>query len=49
MHGFFNQVLYVNLTQHTYHVEALEDKTLSSWLGGRGLGCYILCKNLTRV
>ncbi len=27
-------------------MEALEDSTLSSWLGGRGLGSYLLWKNL---
>lgn len=46
MQGFFNKALHVDLTQRNYWVEELKDKTLSSWLGGRGLGCYLLWKNL---
>ncbi|MCX6008845.1 MAG: aldehyde ferredoxin oxidoreductase family protein [Chloroflexi bacterium] len=46
MKGFFNKVLHVDLTGRTYWVEELKDKALSSWLGGRGLGCYLLWKTL---
>ena len=46
MQGFFNKALHVDLTHQTYRVEELKDEALSSWLGGRGLGCYLLWKNL---
>lgn len=46
MLGFFNKALHVDLTHRTYRAEELKDETLSSWLGGRGLGCYLLWKNL---
>ena len=46
MQGFFNKALHVDLSQRNYWVEELKDETLSSWLGGRGLGCYLLWKNL---
>ena len=46
MKGFFNKVLHVDLTGRTYWVEELKDEALSSWLGGRGLGCYLLWKTL---
>jgi len=46
MQGFFNKALHVDLTHRSYWVEELKDEVLSSWLGGRGLGCYLLWKNL---
>lgn len=49
MKGFFNKVLHVELSKLTYWNEELKDEILSSWLGGRGLGAYLLWKNLKPV
>ena len=39
-------MLHVDLTDSKHWVEEIKDQALSSWLGGRGLGCYLLWKNL---
>lgn len=44
--GFFHRSLHINLTDSSYWAEELDDAILSSWLGGRGLGCYLLWRNL---
>jgi len=46
MKGFFNKVLHVDLTNSKYWTEEIADDIFSAWLGGRGLGCYLLWKNL---
>jgi len=46
MKGFFNKILHINLSQQRYWVEPISDKVLASWLGGRGLGCYLLWHHL---
>ena len=46
MKGFFNKVLHVDLTSRTCTEEEISDRVLSLWLGGRGLGCYLLRKYL---
>lgn len=46
MKGFFGRVLHVDLTDSKYWVEEIQDEVFSSWLGGRGLGSYLLWKNL---
>ena len=42
-----NKVLKIDLTNRTYSEEELSDKTLDLYLGGRGLGAYLLYKNLS--
>jgi len=39
-------VLHINLTNCQYWAQEIGDEVLASWLGGRGLGCYLLWKNL---
>ncbi len=46
MQGFFNKALHVDLTHQSYWTEELKDEIWLSWLGGRGLGCYLLWENL---
>ena len=41
-----NKVLKVDLTNQSYSAEELPDKTLDLYLGGRGLGAYLLYQNL---
>jgi len=44
MHGFFNQILRINLTAKTYRKEFISDSVYESHLGGKGLGIYLLLK-----
>ncbi|MFH1624194.1 MAG: aldehyde ferredoxin oxidoreductase family protein [Pseudomonadota bacterium] len=45
MKGFFNRVLYVNLTQATHEAVNIPDEVLRDYLGGKGLGSYLLSEN----
>jgi len=38
MHGFYNRILYVDLTDKKFWEEDIDDNLLKSFLGGRGLG-----------
>jgi len=40
--GYFGRLLRVNLTNHSYHVEAIPEQILKDYIGGRGLGSKIL-------
>ena len=42
MKGFINQLLRINLSKQKYTVEALPESILRSYLGGKGLGSYLL-------
>ena len=41
-----NQILKVDLTRRTYEIEKIPDKILRNYLGGRGLGSYLLHKSV---
>jgi len=45
MFGFYNRLLRVNLTTHTWTVEEIPDEVLAQFLGGKGLGTYLLLNN----
>jgi aldehyde:ferredoxin oxidoreductase len=45
MNGFHNKVLHINLTTRSFHEEPLGDEILGSYLGGKGLGTYLLLRN----
>ena len=45
MHGFYNRLLRVNLTAQTWSTEPISDQVLSAYLGGKGLGAYLLLEN----
>jgi len=50
MKGFFNKLLRVNLTKKSIEIEPIPDEILKSYLGGKGLGSYLLFKeNPARV
>lgn len=50
MKGFFNRLLKINLTNRRVEVEAIQDSILQTYLGGKGLGSYLLFKeNPSRV
>ena len=44
--GFQGKILHIDLTDSRHRVEEITDEVFSTWLGGRGLGCYLLWKNL---
>ena len=45
MDGFFGQVLKIDLTAREWIVEAIGDDILETYLGGKGLGTYLLYEN----
>ncbi len=44
MKGFFNQLLRIDLSQKRSTVEPIPESILGSYLGGKGLGSYLLLK-----
>ena len=44
MKGFFNQLLRINLSNQRSTVEPIPESILRSYLGGKGLGSYLLLK-----
>jgi len=42
MYGFFNRLLRVDLSNQSYRVEEISDEVLKTYLGGKGLGSYLL-------
>jgi len=50
MEGFFNRIIRIDLSIEEYSIEQLNEDTLRSYLGGKGLATYFLYKyNLTKV
>lgn len=46
IHGFHKKLLYLDVTQRRYQVEELPENFLRRYLGGRGLGSYLLWREL---
>lgn len=46
MYGFFGKILRINLTEKTHRVEDVPDGVYERFLGGKGLGTYLLMENL---
>ncbi|MBN2032521.1 MAG: aldehyde ferredoxin oxidoreductase family protein [Deltaproteobacteria bacterium] len=44
MKGFYNRILTINASDHTFQVEATDDEVLRKYLGGKGLSTYLLVK-----
>jgi aldehyde:ferredoxin oxidoreductase len=42
MRGFFNKVLWIDLTNRAFHAEDMDDDTLRKTLGGKGLAARLL-------
>jgi len=42
MHGFYNQILKIDVTDKTFAVEPIDDKVLETYMGGKGLASYLL-------
>lgn len=45
MYGFHNRVLHVDLSRSSFEEEPIDDKVYRTFLGGKGLGTYLLIKN----
>lgn len=45
MNGFHNRVLHVDLKQRSFAEESIDDAVYQQFLGGKGLGTYLLLKN----
>lgn len=45
-YGFFGKLLYVDLKNQSYTVTELSSDMLSSYLGGKGIGSYLLMKEV---
>ncbi len=44
MKGFFHKALIIDLANKKYHVEPIPDEVFENYLGGKGLGVYLLLK-----
>jgi aldehyde:ferredoxin oxidoreductase len=44
MEGFFNKILRINLKTRTFKEEMIPDSVYETYLGGKGLGTYLLMK-----
>ncbi|PHS35127.1 MAG: aldehyde:ferredoxin oxidoreductase [Alkaliphilus sp.] len=44
MYGFHNKLLRIDLTKKSYKVEKIDDEVFRKFLGGKGLGSYLLLK-----
>jgi len=44
MHGFYGRILKINLNDKSYHVETVPDEIYQKYLGGKGLGTYLLAR-----
>ena len=42
MHGFYKRILKVNLSDRTFDCEVLDEELYAHYLGGKGLGSYLL-------
>lgn len=45
MNGFFNRILTIDLTERWHKVEDIPDSVLERYLGGKGLGSYLLLRD----
>jgi len=48
MKGFYNKILNIDLNKRKFWTEQIPDNILEAFLGGRGLGAYLLWKNLKK-
>jgi aldehyde:ferredoxin oxidoreductase len=44
MKGFYNKILYINVSNQSFHVEPIDDTILERYLGGKGLSTHLLLK-----
>ena len=47
MKGFFNKILRINLRTKSFREETIPDSVYETYLGGKGLGTYLLVNQST--
>ena len=45
MHGFYNKVLHIDLNRRSFEQESVNDEVYREYLGGKGLGTWLLLNN----
>jgi aldehyde:ferredoxin oxidoreductase len=45
MKGLFNRILNINVSDHSYHVDPIDDELLERYLGGKGLATHLLLEH----
>ena len=45
MDGFYNKVLHIDVTQRSFKEDLIDDEVYREFLGGKGLGTYLLLNN----
>jgi len=45
MDGFYNKVLHINMSKRSFVEESIGDDVYQQYLGGKGLGTYLLMNN----
>jgi len=48
MYGFHNRLLRINLTGHVFSSEEISDDVLRKYLGGKGLGTYLMLREISQ-
>lgn len=46
LNGFFGRILHINLTKQSFYVEKIDQELLLRYLGGKGLGTYLLLREI---
>ncbi|MFQ5484541.1 MAG: aldehyde ferredoxin oxidoreductase N-terminal domain-containing protein, partial [Desulfobacterales bacterium] len=47
--GYMNKILYVNLSEKSYHLKPVEPKTAELFFGGRGFGICFLFEHFKQL
>jgi len=42
MHGFYNRILFIDLTRQSFEIQKLPEQIYQTYLGGKGLASYLL-------
>jgi aldehyde:ferredoxin oxidoreductase len=45
MKGFYNRILTINVSDHSYYVDTIDEALLERYLGGKGLSTHLLLKH----
>ncbi len=44
MHGFYNQIININLTEKEFNIQKIDDEIYKKYLGGKGLASWLLAE-----
>jgi aldehyde:ferredoxin oxidoreductase len=44
MHGFYGKILIIDLNDHSFKTESVDETIYEQYLGGKGLASYLLYK-----